>query len=163
MTVAGAILLVCTGNMCRSPMAEVLLKNRLQREGKDSLYRVSSAGTWTTEGRAASSLAIEAMEELGLDLSAHRTHLLTLEDVHEASLILVMAQDHKEALLAEFPEAGYKTHLLSELAGRRYDIFDPYGSDSLDLYRQCAKEIDSLLREGYGRLLGLTAADAEGA
>jgi protein-tyrosine-phosphatase len=159
--VIGAVLLVCTGNMCRSPMAEVLLKDRLQREGKEDRYRVTSAGTWTTEGRAASPLAIEAMRELGLDLSAHRTHLLTSEDVHRASLILVMAQDHKEALLAEFPDAGHKTYLLSELAGRRYDIFDPYGSDSLDLYRQCAKEIAALLDEGYSRVQELAEADAE--
>jgi protein-tyrosine-phosphatase len=163
MTGAGAVLLVCTGNMCRSPMAEALLKDRLQREGKDSLYRVSSAGTWTTEGRGASRLAIEAMRELGLDLSAHRTHLLTAEDVSRASLILVMAQDHKEALLAEFPEAGHRTYLLSELAGRGYDVFDPYGSNSLDLYRQCAKEIATLLDEGYGRVLELAEPDAEGA
>jgi protein-tyrosine-phosphatase len=162
-TVAGAVLLVCTGNMCRSPMAEVLLKDRLQREGKDNLYRVRSAGTWTTEGRAASRLAIEAMRELGLDLTAHRTHLLTAEDVRQASLILVMAQDHREALLAEFPEAGHRTHLLSELAGQRHDIFDPYGSNSVDLYRQCAKEIATLLDESYGRVLELAEADVEGA
>jgi protein-tyrosine-phosphatase len=143
-------------------MAEVMLKDQLRRDGKENLHQVHSAGTWTTDGRSASRLAMEAMRELGLDLSAHRTHHLTSDDLREASLILVMARDHKEALLAEFPEAGQKTFLLSELSGQRYDIFDPYGSESLGLYRDCAREIGDLLRQGYDRILELAAQDDEG-
>jgi protein-tyrosine-phosphatase len=154
--------LVCTGNMCRSPMAEVMLKDLLRRDGKESLHRVRSAGTWTTNSRPASSLAMEAVQELGLDLSAHHTHLLSSDDVGEASVILVMARDHKEALVAEFPEASQKTFLLSELVGERYDIFDPYGSESLGLYRDCAREIGDLLRRGYDRILELAGEDDEG-
>jgi protein-tyrosine-phosphatase len=149
------ILIVCTGNMCRSPMAEVILKDQLHAEGNDQLYRVHSAGTWTIDGRGASRLAVEAMREVGLDLTGHRTHHLTPEDVRQATLILVMTQDHKESLLAEFPEAGQKTFLLSELVGNRYDISDPYGTDSLELYRECAREIEDLLRRGYDRVLEL--------
>jgi protein-tyrosine-phosphatase len=153
--------LVCTGNMCRSPMAEVMLKDQLRRDGKENLYRVHSAGTWTTDSQPASRLAMEAVQELGLDLSAHRTHLLTADDVHEASLILVMARDHKEALVAEFPEAGQKIFLLSEFVGERYDIFDPYGSESLGLYRDCVREISGLLHRGYDRILKLAGGDDE--
>jgi protein-tyrosine phosphatase len=155
MTLTRTILLVCTGNMCRSPMAEVILKDQLHTDGKDHLYRVHSAGTWTVDGRGASRLALEAMREVGLDLSGHRTHHLTSEDIRQAALILVMTRDHKESLLAEFPEVGQKTFLLSELVGHRYDILDPYGSDSLELYRDCAREIESLLRRGYDRILEL--------
>ncbi len=155
MTSTRTILLVCTGNMCRSPMAEAILKDQLHRDRKDHLYRVHSAGTWTIDGRGASRLAIEAMQEAGLDLTGHRTHHLTSEDVRQAALILVMTQDHKESLLAEFPEVDQRTLLLSELVGNRYDILDPYGSDTLELYRECAHEIESLLRRGYDRILEL--------
>jgi protein-tyrosine-phosphatase len=160
MTPTRTILLVCTGNMCRSPMAEVILKDQLHTDGKEHLYRVHSAGTWTIDGRGASRLAVEAMQELGLDLTGHRTHHLTSEDVRQAALILAMTQDHKESLLAEFPEAGQKTFLLSELAGNRYDISDPYGTDSLELYRACASEIGGLLRRGYDRILELAEESA---
>jgi protein-tyrosine-phosphatase len=163
MTPAPTILLVCTGNMCRSPMAEVILKDQLHRDGKDHLYRVRSAGTWTVDGRAASHLAIAVIQEADLDLTGHRTHHLTSEDVRQAALILVMTQDHKESLLAEFPDAGQKTLMLSELVGNRYDISDPYGTDSLELYRECASEIECLLRRGYDRILELARAGTEAA
>jgi protein-tyrosine-phosphatase len=162
MTLARTILLVCTGNMCRSPMAEVILKDRLRRDHKDDLYHVRSAGTWTIDGRGASRLAIEAMQEAGLDLTGHRTHHLTSEDVHQAALILVMTQDHKDALLAEFPEAGRKMRLLSELVGSRHDILDPYDTGSLQLYRECANEITGLLSRGYDRILELAQGDSGG-
>jgi protein-tyrosine phosphatase len=155
MTEPTTILLVCTGNLCRSPMAEGILKDQLRRNGKDSLYQVRSAGTWTRDGLSASALAVEAMEEVGLDISSHRTHHLNGEDVDQANLVVVMERAHKEALLTEFPAAARKTVLLSELTGELYDIFDPYGSDSLLVYRRCASEIDRLLREGYAHLLEL--------
>ena len=162
MTMGATILFVCTGNLCRSPMAEGILKGLLRMDGKDGLYQVRSAGTWTRDGLGASALAVQAMEEMDLDISAHRSHRLTLEDVARASLIIVMARTHKEALLAEAPEARQKTVLLSGLAGGTYDIDDPYGSDSLPLYRECASEIDRLLREGYERILEFVATEAEG-
>ena len=101
------------------------------------------------------------MHELGLDISGHRSHSLTAEDVAHAQLIIVMTQDHKDALLAEFPEAGQKILLLTELAGEKHDIFDPYGSNSRQLYRQCASEIDRLLDEGHPRLLGLVESESQ--
>ena len=104
MTVPATILFVCTGNLCRSPMAEGILKARFRSEGKHTLYQVRSAGAWTQNGLSASALAIQAMDELGLDIASHRSRRLTAEDVADASLVSVMTRDHKEALLAEFPE-----------------------------------------------------------
>lgn len=163
MTEPTTILFVCTGNLCRSPMAEGIFKDQLRRDGKDTLCQVRSAGTWTRDGLSASALAVEAMEEAGLDISSHRTHHLNGDDVAQASLVVVMARAHKEALLTEFPTAARKTLLLSELAGEVYDIFDPYGSDSLLVYRRCASEIENLLREGYARLLELSGSKGGGA
>jgi protein-tyrosine-phosphatase len=133
-------------------MAEGILKARFRSEGEQTRHRVRSAGVWTHDGLGASALAVQAMGEMGHDISGHRSHSLTAEDVADARLIIVMTRDHKGALLAEFPEAGQKTLLLSELAGEMHDIFDPYGSNSAQLYRECAREIDRLLDEGYPRL-----------
>jgi protein-tyrosine-phosphatase len=158
--VEAIILFVCTGNICRSPMAEGVLKAMLRTDSRDTLCRVRSAGTWTQDGLSASRLAVEAMEEMGIDITDHRTHHLTAQDMAAASLVIVMVRGHRDALVAEFPEARHKIVLLSELAGEMHDISDPYGSDSLRLYRECAGEIDRLLRAGYRRLLELVKEKA---
>ncbi len=157
----GAILFVCTGNFCRSPMAEALLEHLLHQDGSEGRYEVRSAGTWTRDGLTASSLALQAMHELGLDISAHRSHQLTLEDMQQAHLIVVMTQDHKEALALEFPQTRAKLHLLSEIVGKRYDVHDPSGSGSLELHRTCAAEIKQLLEEGFPRIMRLADRDEE--
>ena len=136
-------------------MAEGVFKSLLRTDDKGALYEARSAGTWTVDGQSASALAVQAMEEKGIDITAHRTHHLTNEDLHQASLLVVMGRAHREALLAEVPERRERIVLLSELAGERHDISDPYGSNSLQLYRECASEIDRLLRKGYSRILEL--------
>jgi protein-tyrosine-phosphatase len=92
------------------------------------------------------------MAERGLDISDHRAHELTAEDVTEADLILVMTRYHKEAILAEFPEARDKTFLLSEMAGKGFDIADPYGQALMN-YHYCATELEDLIEEGYQEIL----------
>jgi protein-tyrosine-phosphatase len=158
----GTILFVCTGNFCRSPMAEGILRALLRADGRDEHYEVRSAGTWTRDGLTASPRTLQAMEELGLNINGHQTHHLTSEDVTQASLILVMTQDHKQALALEFPEAREKIHLLSEMAGKRFDILDPSGSHSVELHRACAEEIGELLREGYSRIIELAKGEPHG-
>jgi protein-tyrosine-phosphatase len=136
-------------------MAEGMLKAMLRTDSNDTLCRVRSAGTWTQDGLSASLL-----EEMGIDITDHRTHHLTAQDMAAASLVIVMVRGHRDALVAEFPEARHKIGLLSELAGEMHDVSDPYGSDSPELYRQCAGEIDRLLRAGYSRLLELVKEKA---
>lgn len=148
-----AVLIICTGNFCRSPMAEAILKDLMRQYGEEDKFEVQSAGTWTQDGLRASSLAVQAMKELGLDISAHRSHHLTPEDVGAARLIIVMARDHKEALAIEFPQAREKLRMLSEMAGKRHDIEDPSGTGSLEMHRACAREIRELLKEAYPRIV----------
>lgn len=151
------ILFVCTGNVCRSPMAAGFLREKLRREGLDREYRVRSAGVWAPENQPASPYARQVMAERGIDISDHRSHDLTPKDVEEADLILTLGRGQAEAISLEFPQHAHKVHLLSELADRQYDIPDPYGG-SLSEYRQCANDIERLIEESYPRIMQLVGS-----
>ena len=144
------ILFVCTGSICRSPMAEAFLERILAREDLD--YVVRSAGVWAANGRPASPYAIQAMARRGFDISGHRAHSLTRADVEEADLILVMASEHVEAIETVLPQYKPKIHLLSEMAGGHYDIADPMGGP-LHEYLQCADELEDLIEQSYPQIL----------
>lgn len=145
------ILIVCTGNVCRSPMAAILLKDLARRNGADGLD-VESAGTWATDGQPASGLAQTLMAERGLDLARHRARTVTSRDMEDASLILVMTDNQRQALSAEFPMHRSRIHLLAEVEGQRRDIVDPYGGTRED-YRACAADLEHLLQVGYHQIL----------
>ncbi len=148
------ILIVCTGNICRSPMAMGLLRDKLREEGLEDQYAVSSAGVWGLDSQPPSAYAIQMMAERGIDISDHRSRDLSSADVEEADLILTMERGQAEAIRVEFPQHAHKVHLLSQMAGRHYDVRDPYG-DPLPEYRQCANEIERLIGEGYPRIMQL--------
>ena len=154
------VLFVCTGNICRSPTAEALLRHRLEQEGlKD--WEVESAGTWTMGGRAASRYAVQLMATRGLDLTAHRSRAVNRHIIEQADLVLTMTQGHAEALRLEFPDQAAKIYLLSEMGnGRRYDIDDPYGG-SLVEYQDCVKEIADLVDAGFDRIRSLAGKDTQ--
>jgi protein-tyrosine phosphatase len=98
------VVFVCTGNICRSPMAEAFLNRILAREGLAD-YAVRSAGVWAADGRPASLYAIQVMARRGIDISGHRAHSLTQADVEEADLILVMASEHAEVIETLLPSS----------------------------------------------------------
>ena len=135
-------------------MAMGLLREKLRKAGLEGEYRVHSAGVRGLEGQPPTGYAGEAMAKRGIDISDHRSHDLTPEDVGEADLILTMTRGHAEAISVECPQHAHKVHLLSQMAGRHYDIQDPYGSPLYE-YRQCANEIEKLIEEGYPRIMQL--------
>ena len=142
------VVLVCTGNTCRSPMAEVLFRNRLAKKLKlpadqleDRGIVVMSAGLSATPGGRAADEAVSVMRKRGLDLSAHESQPLSDRIVRYADLIITMTRSHRDAILTHWPEAEPRTHILSRGHG---DVADPIGGP-LDLYERCAEQINELL------------------
>ena len=140
-----SVLFVCTANQCRSPMAEALFRQKLGQRSQPTVWNVASAGTWALNGLQATELAQQVMAERGLDLSQHRSRLLTAEMMHTYSLILVMENGRKEALQIEFPSQKQKVYLLSEMAGYKAEVADPVGR-SLVEYRLIADSIEKILK-----------------
>src|SRR2546429_9438761 len=136
------ILLVCTGNICRSPLAASLLERALRERGLE--VTVASAGTGAWDGAPASEGAYLVGLERGLDLSGHRARLLTRELVENAHLILTMARHHR-ARVDELGGEG-RVFVLGEYAGRGGDdveVSDPFGGN-LDIYRDTCQELEAL-------------------
>ena len=150
----GVILFVCTGNLCRSPMAAGLLRHRLAQEGLDTRHRIISAGTWAVDGYPASDNAVETMAERGIDITDHVAHTITASDVAEADLILVMSQEHGRVIKMTWPQYTWKVHRLSEMVGKRKDIPDPYGAP-IEAYRACADTLSDYIDRGLASILAL--------
>lgn len=151
------ILFVCTGNICRSPMAATLFEAQAEKMGEGDVYEVQSAGTWGLDGQQAAEYARAAMAKRGLSLENHRARTVTREMLDEASVVLVMTEDHFHALTAEFPDARKKIHQISEFSDRQYDIVDPYGGPPEE-YELCATELAQLIERGYPRIASWVAA-----
>lgn len=111
------ILFVCTANQFRSPIAAACFDRKLRDERCAGEWRVLSAGTWAPPGLPAHPIALQAAAARGLDLLAHTTREVDASILSAADLIVVMTHNHREALLAEFPDVAGKMHLLGELAG----------------------------------------------
>jgi len=130
------VLFVCTGNTCRSPMAEVLFRMALPR---GSSWRAASAGLAACEGARASEPAIAALREAGGDLCAHRSRPVTAELVQASAAIVVMTGAHALQIHARFPDARDKLFLLRSFdpdSPAHSDVSDPF-CGSLDEYRCC--------------------------
>jgi len=121
------ILIVCVGNICRSPMAEALLKSTLST--KPNVYQVSSAGIGALVGHPADNKAKQLMIEKGIDISGHRADQLNEDMIRKADIILVMESAHKQAIEAKQPSAKGKVFRLGEWGD--FDIPDPYQRDSI--------------------------------
>jgi protein-tyrosine phosphatase len=149
------VLLVCTGNTCRSPMAEQLLRRKLKDRFPDhfansqlSPIEVASAGISAYPGGPASDGAIAAMAEMGLDLTHHESQPTTQPLVDRADLILTMTNNHRLALLGRWPYLASKTF---GLATDRGDVGDPYGGPA-EVYQACAKKMDTFLEAWLEKL-----------
>jgi tRNA threonylcarbamoyl adenosine modification protein (Sua5/YciO/YrdC/YwlC family) len=150
------ILIVCTGNTCRSPMAEVIGRRLLaekigcvETDIEEHGVMITSAGIAAMAGGKASSQGIEVMEKMGLNLGAHSAQPVSEQMVRHADLILTMTRGHREALLAQWPDAASRTEVL-RLDGK--DVADPIG-ESVAEYQRCAEQIR---KELATRIEGIT-------
>ncbi len=143
------IVFVCTANMCRSPMAEYLLKDSLE---PGSTWRVVSAGTDAPHGMPPSYQAVQVLKEWGIEMDEHRSDPLTREVVDDASVIIVMTTSHAARIRWRFPDAEGKVRLLKSFLRNSYgndtDIPDPIGLSDV-VYRG----IRDLMKEAMPTLI----------
>ena len=149
------VLLVCTGNVCRSPMAEGLLRKMLRDGEQHGEIVVESAGTYAAEGAPASSDAIEVAAGVGVDLRGHVARSLSGRLVGRADVILAMEPEHEDRMLSVYPEAADKIHLITTFgdpAGDPLGIADPIGQGRA-VYRRTLVQLDASLRAALPRIL----------
>ncbi|HUU93847.1 MAG TPA: L-threonylcarbamoyladenylate synthase [Phycisphaerae bacterium] len=142
------LLFVCTGNMCRSPMAvglaRKILADRLDCTSDDldaHGFEITSAGTACAWGGPASDNAIRVMAERGIDLARHRSRPMTVDALAQADYIWVMTGGHREAAIRHAPAVAAKVSLVDP-AGR--EVSDPIGGN-LEVYRTCARHLEQAL------------------
>jgi len=136
------ILFLCTGNVCRSPMAEGLFRHAVKGRGE---FRILSAGIGAVDGDQPTHHSVQAMREIGIDISGQRSRALTAELVRSADLILGMTHSHTDTVALLYPSAAEKTFLLREfdetLEPYEKDISDPIGSP-YHIYVDCRDQIE---------------------
>lgn len=139
------ILFVCTGNTCRSPMAEGLMRAKAEKEQKNIV--TLSAGLFTVPGGTVSPYAREAVKET-VDISSHQTRPLSIALMEAADLVVGLASGHKNTLLRQFPNMKDKIVTLGELAGTGEEVQDPFGGTQEE-YIETAKQIGDLIDKSW--------------
>ncbi len=160
------IVVVCSGNTCRSAMGEALLRRALVEElgpGAEEI-RVVSAGILANEGDPASANAIAAMRELGMDITSHRARGLSAEVLEGAELVLTMTSAHKRAVLAQHPWLEGRVMTANEFADLAAELGpdtpDPFGG-SIEAYRATARDLARAMERAAKRIIRASASEKD--
>lgn len=151
------VLFLCTGNTCRSPMAQVMLQQMLADQGiGEDEVKVTSAGLYASNGETASPQAVQVMGKRGISLASHRSRRLTPKMINEAALILGMTDEHKQAVMMLDAAASDKVFSLGEYVSKPGEntwrqVPDPFGQ-SVDVYQQTAKALEIMLAQVVKKL-----------
>lgn len=146
------VLVVCTANVCRSPLVAALLQRRIAQAGLANVIQVASAGVRAVPGDAVDPVIVALLNESGIELAAKYATPVAEQALREADLVLVMEEAHRQALFYRLPSALPKVFLLSELAGRCDEVTDPHGMPEA-AYRATLRLVTVLLAEGWPQLL----------
>jgi len=146
------ILFVCTANICRSPMAAAIMRQRLAEMGLEREVQVLSAGVYAEAGMPPSRLAASTLAEHHFVLDDHRSQPLVPDLIRQADIVLVMEESHRRSIFYLTPQHLGKVYLLSELAGRHDDVADPFGR-APEAYERTVQLLEELLDAGMPRLL----------
>ena len=142
------IMFICTGNICRSAMADAYMKKRVAEENLS--MEVYSSGIYAEDGGQASYLAIETMEEYEVDLKSHKSTNTRNSNIVEMDIILCATKGHKELLIQMYPNLKEKIYTIKEYAygenNQDVDISDPWGYD-ITVYRSCTSQIVQALEK----------------
>ncbi len=144
------ILFVCTGNLCRSPMAEYLMKEMARQYGID--IEVKSAGILAVHGEPATEETVAVLQELGINVKSHRSKPLDWDLLDWADIILTMEGWQKRQILTRVPEMDNKVFTLTEFAGEEGEVTDPYGT-ARQTYRQVRDQIYMLVEKALRKII----------
>ena len=133
-------------------MAAALFNKKMVEMGLSDQCQAHSAGTWGRDGYPAADGAIQVIQERGVDISGHRSRIVTREIIDSAAIILTMERGHKEALTIEFSHKQDRIYLLTEMIGPGYDIPDPYGKGLQD-FEETAAELEAIIDKGVDEIL----------
>ena len=149
-----SVLIVCTANICRSPMAEAILRRLISERQDADEWHVASAGTWAMDGSRPAFLSQHVMDMRGIDISLHRSQSTSLKLLLDFDLVLTMEDEHKTYLQGQYGEIADRIYLLSEMVGEMIDIPDPIGGELSD-YQEIAYLLERILSDGLDNIYQL--------
>ena len=141
------IMFICTGNICRSAMAHVMLEDKAKKQNKD--IQVYSCGIFAQNGDKSTQEAIEVMKEYTINLENHRATNIRNSDIEQMDIILCATTAHKNNVINMYPNLEEKIFTMKEYVEypkNDLDIKDPWGFD-INTYRRCAKEIEDCIEK----------------